>query len=106
MLYHISQSSERIHISNSVCFHSITTDPRVNAMGVAGGQNISSYSSEFEFSFFFVKCSLILLARRDSGELRCPATALIDNSCRIIFGFTVKFLNILTPEILPQFHKI
>ena len=32
-LYHISQSSESIHISNRVCFHFITTDPRVHAMG-------------------------------------------------------------------------
>ena len=33
---------------------------------------ISSYSGEFEFRclFFFVKCILILLARRDSGELQ------------------------------------
>ena len=32
----------------------------------------SSYSSDF-----FVKCILVLLARRDSIELCCPETALI-----------------------------
>ena len=54
-LYHISQSSESIHISNRVCFHSITTDPRVNAMswGWRSKYKTSSYSSEFEFFFFF-----------------------------------------------------
>ena len=36
-LYHISQSSESIHISNRVCFHSVTTDPRVHAIGGGGG---------------------------------------------------------------------
>ena len=36
----------------------------------------SSYSSEFEFSFLFIKYILILLAKCDSGELRCPVTAL------------------------------
>ena len=67
-LYHISQLSESIHISNMVCFHSITTDPRVHAMewGWRSKYRTSSYSSEFEFSFFFflVKCILILLARQ------------------------------------------
>ena len=42
--------------------------------GGAGGQN---HTSEFEFSFFFIKYILILLARRDSGDLLFPATALI-----------------------------
>ena len=35
-LYYISHLSESIHISNKV----LTTDPRVHAMGGAGGQNI------------------------------------------------------------------
>ena len=40
-LYHISQSTESIHISNRVCVHSKTTDP-IGCMpwGGAGGQNI------------------------------------------------------------------
>ena len=59
-LYHISQSSESIHISNRVCFHSITLDPRVHADG-DGAE----------------KCILLSLAMHDSGELRCPETALI-----------------------------
>ena len=78
-LFHISQSSESIHISNRVCFHSILLTPGCMLWGGAGGQNIEHphILSGFEFIFFFVKCILILLARRDSGKLRCPATALI-----------------------------
>ena len=39
----------------------------------------SSYSSDFEFIIvvFCFKCILVLLARRDSGELRCPLIILI-----------------------------
>ena len=42
--------------------------------GGAGGQNIEQPHT---LVIFLVKCILVLLARRDSGELRCPATALI-----------------------------
>ena len=54
LLYHISQSSKSIHISNRVCFHSITTDPRVHAIswGWRSKYRTSLYSDEFEFSFF------------------------------------------------------
>ena len=53
----------------------------------AGGQNIghphtlvsANWHFIFFFFFFFVKCILILLARHDSGELRCHATDLILN---------------------------
>ena len=81
-IYHISQSSENIHISNRVCFHSITTARRVNAMEIMpwGWLEVKKLEELHTLvslsSFFFVKCILILLARHDSGELRCPATAL------------------------------
>ena len=48
--------------------------------GGAGGQNIEHPHTQVSLSsvvFFFVKWILILLARHDSGELCCPATALI-----------------------------
>ena len=46
--------------------------------GGAGGQNIEHPHTLVSLSsFFFVKYILILLARCESGELRCPATALI-----------------------------
>ena len=53
----------------------------------AGGQNIEqphtlANLSLFIFIFCF-KCILVLLARRTSGELCCPATALIDSFYRI-----------------------
>ena len=74
-LNHIGQWSESIHISNRVCFHSITTDPRVHAMGWGWRSKYSEFRVQL---FFFVRCILILLAGHDSGELRCPVTALID----------------------------
>ena len=50
----------------------------------AGGQNIEHthmlliLSSVFFVCFFLAySCNLVLLARRSSGELHCPATALI-----------------------------
>ena len=49
----------------------------------AGGQNVEhlhTLDSDFEVDFF-VKCILVLLARRDAGELRCHATALIYWHC-------------------------
>ena len=59
-LYHISQSSESIHLSNirtleGCLFHSITTDPRVHALGWGWRSKFrtSSYSSDFEFFLFF-----------------------------------------------------
>ena len=36
-----------------------------------------SWSSDFYLSFFALKNILVLLAKPDSGELCCPATALI-----------------------------
>ena len=49
--------------------------------GGVGGQNIEHPHTLVGLSlfiyFFFVKCILILLARRDSGKLCCPVTALI-----------------------------
>ena len=76
------QSVIRKHSSFKwVCFHSITTDPRVHAMGWdwRSKYRTSSYSSDFEFIFCF-KCILVYLARHDSGELRYPATTLISSS--------------------------
>ena len=48
-------------------------------MILAGVQNIEHPLTLviFELHLFCVECIFILLARRDSGELRCPATALI-----------------------------
>ena len=77
-LYHISQSSESIHIPNRVCFHSITTDRSVHAMGWGYRSIYRTYSSGFGFSFFFffgqMHFNFIGKAR---GKLRCPTTALI-----------------------------
>ena len=36
-----------------------------------------SWSIDFFLLFFVLKNILVLLAKRDSGELRCPVTALI-----------------------------
>ena len=36
-----------------------------------------SWSSDFYLLFFALKNILVLLAKPNSGELRCPATALI-----------------------------
>ena len=52
-LYHISKPSKRIHISNRVCFHSITTGPRVYAWGGAGGQSIEHPHNPMSLSSFF-----------------------------------------------------
>ena len=77
-LYHTSQSSENIHISNRVCFHPITTDPGWMPWDGDGGQNIEHLLTLVSLSsFLFVSCISILLARHDSGELRCPAISLI-----------------------------
>ena len=78
--YHINQSAEAFifHISNRVCFHSITTDP-VDAMGWTWRSKELSHilmSLNFFFFFFFWSCILILLGRCHSGKLRCAATAL------------------------------
>ena len=54
----------------------------------------SSYSSEIEY-FFFVKC-IFLLSRRDSGELRCPVTALIN-----LGSSATLFSTILTIIVKP-----
>ena len=43
-------------------------------LGGAGGQNIKNH--RLVSVYFFVKCILILLARRDSGKLCYPVTAL------------------------------
>ena len=45
--------------------------------GGAGGQNIEHPHTLAILSCFCFKCILVLLARRSSGELLCPATALI-----------------------------
>ena len=54
----------------------------------AEGQNIEHpHTLVSSSSFcFFVKYMLILLTRRDSGELRCSATALI--CCRVYVVFS------------------
>ena len=65
--------------------------------GWAGGQNtenphtLVSLSSVF-FFVFFVKCILILLARCDSGKLRCTETALID-PCHILGSVHARVLK-------------
>ena len=77
-LYHISQSSESIHISNRVCFRSITTDPRVHAMGWSwrSKYRTSSYSSEVEFSFIFFQMhfNFIGKARFRQATLSCHSS--------------------------------
>ena len=46
--------------------------------GGAGGQNIEHpHTLAILSSFFCFKCFLVLLAMRNSGKLRCPATAVI-----------------------------
>ena len=45
--------------------------------GGAGGQNIEHPHTLAILSCFCFKCILVLLAKRSSGELLCPATALI-----------------------------
>ena len=51
--------------------HSITTDPRVHAMGWGwrSKYRTSSYTSDFEFFLFCFKCILVLLVWLSSGEL-------------------------------------
>ena len=58
---------------------SVTTDPRVHAVGWGwrSKYRTSSYSSDCELDLSFVTRILVVLIRRDSGEQRCPATALI-----------------------------
>ena len=48
--------------------------------GVAGQNTEHPHTLAIFSSFFFVcfKCILVLLARRNSGELRCRATALVN----------------------------
>ena len=48
--------------------------------GGAGGQNVEYPHSFAVLSYFYfcVKCILVLLAAHNSGELHCPATALIN----------------------------
>ena len=62
---HICQSSESIHIWNistlRFWFYSITTDPRVHAMGWGwrSKYRTSLYSSDFELDFFHLRCILV-----------------------------------------------
>ena len=51
-LYHISQSSESIHISNKVCFQIINTDPGCMSCGGSGGKNIEHPQTIVSLSCF------------------------------------------------------
>ena len=55
-------------------------------LGWRSKYRLSSYSSDFEL-IICIKCILVLLARRDSGKLRSPATALN------LFGFVITQLG-------------
>ena len=55
---------------------------------------------DFFLLFFALKNVLVLLAKPDSGELRCPATALI------FFGLTQWFTEIIVCDKWQLLHMI
>ena len=63
-----------------------------------------SWSSDFYLLFFALKNILVLFAKPDSGELRCPATALISHG--LASSFWVEFVYSLQACLLVQFYSV
>ena len=92
-LYHISQSSESLHLSNIRTlenlfpFHNYWPQCTCHGVG-AGGENIEHpYTlAILNWFFFCFNCILVLLARHSSGKLCCSATTLIDSRHYLVAG--------------------